>query len=59
MALMDDFIKSSIFMSSERLLFLTVPFTFFASMFSSSKRTKLTAMDESSDGCSIDALFAK
>ena len=60
MALMDDFIKSSIFMSSERLLFLTVlSFTFFASMLSSSKRTKLTAMDESSDGCSIDALFAK
>ena len=61
MALMDDFIKSSIFMSSERLLlFLTVlSFTFFASMLSSSKRTKLTAMDESSDGCFIDALFAK
>ena len=47
-------------MSSERLLFLTVlSFTFFASMLSSSKLTKLTAIDKSSDDCSIDALFAK
>ena len=60
MALMDDFIKSSIFMSSERLLFLTVlSFTFFASMLSSSKLTKLTAIDKSSDDCPIDALSAK
>ena len=47
-------------MSSERLLYLVVlSYTFFASMLSSSKITKLTARDKSSDDGSIDALFAK
>ena len=47
-------------MSSERLFYLVVlSYTFFASMLSSSKLTKLTARDKSSDDRSIDALFAK
>ena len=47
-------------MSPERLLYLVVlSYTFFASMFSSSKLTKLTARDKSSEDRSIDALFAK
>ena len=47
-------------MSSERLLYLVVlSYTFFASMLSSSKLTKLTARDKSSEDRSIDALFAK
>ena len=47
-------------MSSERLLYLVVlSFTFFASVLSSSKVTKLTARDKSSEDRSIDDLFAK
>ena len=47
-------------MSSERLLYLVVlSFTFFASMLSSPKLTKLTARDKSSEDRSIDDLFAK